>query len=182
MVSQHIAPFDAIPVEVLVLILLSVSPPVLLVHCRLISKRFKDCIDGSLSLQYAIRLVAYGYEPVPDYRGDLSTSACLELLENHVRPWAMLEYEQHNFMVPTARSWSLAQGVYANIDNTALRDTICILHLPSRHPANDAIPRQRVVESPVDYSSNDIVIDPSQDLLILVAPSVKFAEHSSQIH
>jgi hypothetical protein len=120
-----------------------------------------------LALQYTIKLALAGYE---DGRrigtGRLSTTAVrIERLQEHIDAWNHLNWTpESRVIVPFTSALQLAGGVFATFSG----ETITFVELPSRIRGTPT----HKWSYEVGFEPKDIGIDPSQDLLILVAMSV----------
>ena len=159
---------DSCPDELLVHIFWFTVDSLSTLNCRLLSRRYRDCIDASSLLQYAIRLDAWGYED-----GGSGNSLVHSIfdrqkaLETHIKSWATLDWEEHHVSVPYPETYKLVQGYLFTIHQTALNTSaVACVDLPSRLLKRAT--QVRTLPHVFDFPVDTFLVDPSQDILIAI--------------
>jgi hypothetical protein len=130
-----------------------------------VSRSFKESIENSVLLQYAIKLAICGYEDGPSISGPLSvTSERLQRLQTHIDAWRHLDWAEERIKLPQSRVYDIFGGVYASVEH-AHPSSLNIVELPSRIRRT---PLHQRSFANVGFFINNFAIDPEQDLLVLV--------------
>ena len=130
-----------------------------------VSRHFKESIENSVLLEYAIKLAICGYEDGPPIFGPLSaTSERLQRLQAHIDAWRHLDWVEERVKLPYGQTYDVFGGVYASVEH-ANPVSLNIVELPSRIRST---PLRLWSFADVGFIINDFAIDPGQDLLVLV--------------
>lgn len=156
--------FELCPDEILLSIFLLLPDAQTMLGCRLLNKRCRECIDSSTRLQYEIRLDAWGYEDVgPSNSDGVSVAERMKRLEEHIIAWSTLDWHETSIVLPKPGVRHISQGVWVAVP-LSLRNTLMCIDLPSRLWGRPCATRNLSFSFPI----RDFVVDPSQDLLILL--------------
>ena len=125
-------------------------------------------VSESLLLRYAINLERNGYQDGPwTNEGPWkSTAARMDALHKHVHAWDNLDWKFTTITVPNGDVYELANGVYAQGND---RSVTCV-ELPSR--IRGIAESRTWVHEDVGFVPRDLIIDPTQDLLVLLVEYV----------
>ena len=125
-------------------------------------------VDETTTFQYRIALYASGTEDGPP--GDLTTSKRFDLLRKYEASWKNIEWNEHNTIISSTGGpgvWELYGNVWAHNNES---DAMEFVQLPSRIRS---IPmRQWTLR--FDFAVRDFSMDPSQDLLVVIADIRKY--------
>lgn len=155
--------FDVSPAEILLNIFQLLPDARTTLKCRLLNKRCRECIDSCSRLQYTIKLDAWGYEDLGASTSYRSLVDRKNKLEDHVNVWNSLDWTREDITIPKPAAYNLFQGVWISV-NRSLPNTITCVEFPSRVWPHTSTTRHQSFSYPI----RDLVIDPSQDLLILL--------------
>lgn len=131
--------------------------------CLSVCRRFRECIKSSLKMQTHLRCHELGYQ----VSGRSPSPNLLETLNQHVRNWRSLDWEEQSFDIPFDGPFALSHGVFVVVSEsfpTNFREVKCVT-LPSRMRGTAGGIHTLYG---VEIEPKDIAIDPSQDLLVLV--------------
>lgn len=161
--------FLSCPLEILWKIFLELVPDAQAIRtCRLVCRTFLQGIDSSLQLRIFLKCDAWGYRQ-PSFRKDgrsLNLSEFSEKLDAHVRSWGDLDWQESHVRIPSpGAAYALSQGVFASVSFHSELSSVTCVTLPSRIMGTEAAVHTL---DDVGFPVKDLVIDPSQDLLILL--------------
>lgn len=160
------------PTELLCKIFLHVPDPLSILSCRAVCSQFRAVIDGSIEVQYQIKLLVSGYDDNTTLSlRSISTRERLVRLEKHIASWASQSdwEETHISHLPLFRVHAYSQGIMAQVENfptSLLHPTITITRFAS--PLQNVTYSVRSIQMDQLQSLSSVTIDPSQDLLVLV--------------
>jgi hypothetical protein len=161
---------DQLPLETIINILLHLPDAPSILKCRRINRTFRECIDPSLAIQYAVKLDAYGYEDCPVKRNSQTiwnTSDRLSSLDSVVTSFANLDWQSsYTLHLPRVLNvCDFAQGHYVGVRQEDSHFVIFCVRFSSRLLGTDGWTRDLCV---VDFKIHSMVMDPSQDLLLVL--------------
>lgn len=160
------------PTEILWAIFLHLPGYESVLNCRVVCRAFRSAIDASVELQYQIKLRVWGYEDSVNLSySHFSIAKRLEQLEQHVKSWSSLDWEETRLRLPRFDCQAFAPGVYVGLTviddddwDKAATDLISI-KLPSRLRGTDHLFHRTRLDV---VNIFDVAVDPAQDLLVLV--------------
>ncbi|PPQ81936.1 hypothetical protein CVT25_013784 [Psilocybe cyanescens] len=160
-----------------------------LLACSLVTKHFQRIIQNSSQLQYAIELGRYRMVPLLPASVGPSFSTRLSLLRDRERAWKYMNWKKKYTLKlpPTGSVYEFVGGLYGNGREDASRTTasISFLELPTADiPGMDqsADELQMWTHSMGDIVIVDFTMDPSQDLLVLVALAPPESKYLYELH
>jgi hypothetical protein len=123
---------------------------------------FKDAIERSTAMQYAVKLAICGYrESHDDHVSSKPVATRLNQLECHIRAWNNLDWVESLVTIPNAQFRALSGGIFVHVG----LDVTCV-QLPSflRY-----VPlRTWTMKNPVDvHFIYCVAADASQDLFVI---------------
>lgn len=163
---------QSLPVE-LVCYVLSYLDLLDLLRCNLLSKRFRTIIQQSSRLQLRIDLERYCM--VPALTRPVSYSHRLAQIRERERAWRQLDWKrQHKLTLPpTGSIYEFVDGYYGNgkEDKSKTTASISFFKLPSAEfkVEDEHGPGASAWSHLMDLTIIDFTMDPSPDLLVLVA-------------
>ncbi|KAF5310812.1 hypothetical protein D9619_007814 [Psilocybe cf. subviscida] len=169
--SRAQGPLRSLPVEILCHILDRMEMKDLLA-CSLVAKHFRKVIVESSRLQYIIELARHCAVSLLPSSSLVPFSTRLKLIRERERGWKYLDWKRRHTLKlpPTGSVYEFVGGLYANGRENLSRITasISFLELPSTGHDPDT-PLQTWTHAMEDINIIDFTMDPSQDLLVLVA-------------
>ncbi|KAI9059862.1 hypothetical protein FKP32DRAFT_1595876 [Trametes sanguinea] len=156
---------EALPAELLIEVLSHLEVKYLL-RCRLVCRYLRDIIQKSVQLQYNIELEADGL--VDGIGCPLTIAERYALLLQRRRRWRHLRWSQ---IVPISapgrcQAYELVDGVFAS---SAATGFIASPHLSFTWLPTEREPARTIEWADVGLRVRDFAIDPSQDLMAIVA-------------
>lgn len=127
-------------------------------------KAFKEIIEGSVVIQYALELALCGYidGPATSSGESRTTLQRLELLRERCRSWKNLGWSTpYSIEVPSTDYFTFRGGVYTCIKRSTLT---CIEFLPAIPQSNG---KYKQWQYDVGFTIDGFITDPEQDLLII---------------
>ncbi|KAF9510857.1 hypothetical protein BS47DRAFT_1347468 [Hydnum rufescens UP504] len=139
-------------------------------RCTEICVYFKDAIERSTAMQYAIKLAICGYsESHDDHVSSKPVATRLNQLECHIRAWNNLDWVESFVTIPNARFKALSRGIFVLVNP----DVVTCVQLPSF--LRDVPLRTWAIENPVDVDFiYCVAADASQDLFVIFHRSSNF--------
>lgn len=141
-----------------------------------LNHHFQKIIYDSSQIQYAIELVKHKLVSVASSELHPSYARRLRILQEREHSWRHMRWKgRHNLRLPfTGSVYDFVGGIYGNggDDNDGTTASLSFLKLPS---LDDEIPQDKVPKSKLwfhlmpDLLIFDFTMDPSQDLLVLLA-------------
>jgi hypothetical protein len=122
---------------------------------------FKEAIENSVALQYAIELAICGYKDGPhtDHAPDNTPAARLRKLKRHVDAWNDLQWVESRIVVPDRGPYSLRDGVLVALGS----DSVTCVQFPS--PIRKLPLRVWTLSN---IHAHGLAADPPNDLLVLI--------------
>ncbi|KDQ56145.1 hypothetical protein JAAARDRAFT_322114 [Jaapia argillacea MUCL 33604] len=152
--------FERLPTELLINVLNELDFRTLLA-CRMISRYFKSIVDDTPLLQYKIELAIVGMVDGPNTT--MTVEERRTRLQNYQDAWANLEWKvEELFPLAEGDLWELTGGVWALAKGPR---SISFHQLPS---VSRGIDSKKWSIHDVGFEIHDFVMDPGQDLLVLV--------------
>ncbi|KAL1741933.1 hypothetical protein HDZ31DRAFT_44378 [Schizophyllum fasciatum] len=178
-------PLLALPTELVCQILEYLDVADLLV-CSLVTRHLRRVIRHSAPLQYAIELAKCRMAPVHT-APTLSTASRLNALRDRERAWRALRWSaRHRITLPpTGPIYEFIGGIYGNgqEDENRVTSSISFFELPTHVRGRTLPDNPRVwTHSMGALSIIDFTLDPTQDLLALVALAAPPSDHLYEIH
>lgn len=157
------------PLEILWKIFLELVPDAQAIRtCRLVCRTFFQGVESSLQLRIFLKCNAWGYRQ-PSFgtnRESINMLEFSEKLDLHVRSWGDLDWHESHVRIPSpGAAYALSQGVFASVSFQSELSSVTCVTLPSRIMGTTAA--IHTLED-VGFPVKDLVLDPSQDLLILL--------------
>ncbi|TFK38165.1 hypothetical protein BDQ12DRAFT_651921 [Crucibulum laeve] len=173
----------ALPIELICHILAYLEMKDLL-PCTLVSKYLRKIILNSSRLQYTIELAKHRVVSLVPTSSSPSFATRLKLIRDRERAWRSMKWKSRHTLnlPPTGSVYEFVGGLYGNgrEDDSRITASISFIELPSSDDAilNDGSQDLKMwTHSMGDVTIIDFTMDPSQDLLVLVAlapPDSKF--------
>lgn len=145
-------------------------------HLPQLNHHFRRIIYDSSQIQYAIELVKHKLVSVASSAQHPSYARRLRILQEREHSWRHMRWKgRHKLRLPfTGSVYDFVSGIYGNggDDNDGTTASLSFLKLPS---LDDEIPQDHVPKSKLwlhlmpDLLIFDFTMDPSQDLLVLLA-------------
>ncbi|KAG1769850.1 hypothetical protein EDD22DRAFT_817338 [Suillus occidentalis] len=150
-----------------------------ILKCRLVSKFLCSAVDQCPAAQYAIELAVSGMED--GTRNQLTATSRLALLKERNFCWDALRWgTMKDLSLPLQDSgdlWELSGGIFAQSHLSADPPSLRLHQLPSQY-RNIHVNSWRIM-IPLLRSTQDLTIDPVQDLLVLVEKPVLIPTHNN---
>lgn len=169
-----------LPVELICYILDNLEIPDL-VQCTLVTKYLRKVVGDSSRLQFSIELAKHRLVSLLPASASPPFSTRLQLLRERERAWRFMEWKQRHTLKlpPTGSVYEFVGGLYGNgrEDDSRVTASISFLELPSSDTPMDPPNLKTWTHAMGDVNIIDFTMDPSQDLLVLVAlapPESKF--------
>ncbi|KAF5387231.1 hypothetical protein D9757_006816 [Collybiopsis confluens] len=151
---------EIFPHEIVLRVLLQLDP-VSLARCQMVCKFLHDTITESVSLVYTLELAISHQED--GHSSNLSAQEKLDLLRNQQRHWAKLDWGEELRYEMKRGIWELFGNVLAQHD---VDQSFIFVQFPSAH--RNIAERTWTVKPEIQGIAQDFVIDPTQDLFILI--------------
>ncbi|KAL1662243.1 hypothetical protein GGF50DRAFT_59390 [Schizophyllum commune] len=178
-------PLLALPTELVCQILeyLDVSD---LLACSLVTRHMRRVILHSAPLQYSIELAKSRMASTPSASA-LSTASRLNMLRTREQAWRGLRWSaRHRITLPpTGPIYEFIGGIYGNgqEDENRVTSTISFFELPTQVKGRTMPAHPRVWTHPMGtLSIVDFTLDPTHDLLALVASASPPSNYLYEIH
>ncbi|KAL1704816.1 hypothetical protein EV121DRAFT_204887 [Schizophyllum commune] len=178
-------PLLALPTELVCQILeyLDVSD---LLACSLVTRHMRRVILHSAPLQYSIELAKSRMASTPSASA-LSTASRLNMLRTREQAWRGLRWSaRHRITLPpTGPIYEFIGGIYGNgqEDENRVTSTISFFELPTQVKGRTMPAHPRVWTHPMGtLSIVDFTLDPTHDLLALVASASPPSAYLYEIH
>ncbi|KIL71782.1 hypothetical protein M378DRAFT_155391 [Amanita muscaria Koide BX008] len=166
--------FTHLPTELVVYVLSNLDTCSLLT-CRTVCTAFRDLIDSTPNLQYAIELLIAGQEDGGHYQ------LCIrrEMLKQHQQRWANLQWtKEQRIQMFHGGLWELYGNLLAQ--NTSDKSTVHFWQLPSQ---TRGIEEKNWTVDIKEFRVRDFGIDPGQDLLVILEePLRQQNDHRYRVH
>ncbi|KAG1764492.1 hypothetical protein EV702DRAFT_1051355 [Suillus placidus] len=135
-----------------------------------VCKFLRSAVDKSPSAQYAVELAASGIED--GTRSQLTAASRLALLKERNTCWDALKWRETRDLPPLGLDtiWEFCGGVFAQ---SGLPGALRLHRLPSQY-RNIQATSWRI---PLLSNTHDFVMDPAQDLLVLVKKPILMYAH-----
>ncbi|KJA25538.1 hypothetical protein HYPSUDRAFT_37528 [Hypholoma sublateritium FD-334 SS-4] len=160
-----------------------------LLSCSTVSRQLRRIIAQSSRLQYSIELEKARMVSLTPSSYSLSFAARLKLLRERERNWKYLDWKQRHTLSlpPTGSVYEFVGGLYGNgtEDGTRATASISFLELPSLDATILGRPKDELkawTHSMEDVNIIDFTMDPSQDLLVLVALAPRESTFVYKLH
>ncbi|GLB42377.1 hypothetical protein LshimejAT787_1103920 [Lyophyllum shimeji] len=182
--------FMSLPVELMCNIL-SFLDSVDLVRCTVVTKRLRKAILESSRLQYTIELAKHRMVPLLPPSAAPPYVSRLKILLDRERAWKTLRWNgRYNLKLPpTGSVYEFVGGLYGNgrEDDRRVTASISFLELPTRGWAScekgDGAADLKTWMHPMsDIIIIDFTMDPSQDMLVLVALAEPGSKYVYDVH
>ncbi|KAG6831848.1 hypothetical protein H0H87_003647 [Tephrocybe sp. NHM501043] len=175
--------FVSLPVEIIALILDSLDD-VDLLKATIVSKKLREIVQNSSKFQYAIELEKRRMACLISEPATPTYASRLDNLRSTERAWKTLNWRgKHSLTFPPSGTiYDFVGGVYAMGQENEVRQlttSISFMELPST--ANMPEPRSWTCCLP-DIIVVDFTMDPSQNLLVLVALAGPSSPHLYEVH
>ena len=150
-----------------------------------VTKYLRKVVGDSSRLQFSIELAKHRLVSLLPASASPPFSTRLQLLRKRERAWRFMEWKQRHTLKlpPTGSVYEFVGGLYGNgrEDDSRVTASISFLELPSSDTPMDPPNLKTWTHAMGDVNIIDFTMDPSQDLLVLVAlappeyvPSVDF--------
>lgn len=146
--------------------------------CRLVCRFLRTAVDQCPAAQYAIELAVSGMED--GAQSHLNVTSRLALLKERNLCWdALIWGATKDLSLPLQDSgdlWELSGGIFAQSHLSAGTPSLRLHRLPSQHRNIHANSWRILV--PLLRNTQDLTIDPAQDLLVLVEKPIFIPTHN----
>ncbi|KAH9478417.1 hypothetical protein JR316_0008872 [Psilocybe cubensis] len=160
-----------------------------LLACSQVTKHLRRIIANSSQLQYAIELGRYRMVPLLPASVGPSFSTRLSLLRDRERAWKYMNWKKKYTLKlpPTGSIYEFVGGLYGNgrEDDSRTTASISFLELPTADITgmNKSPDELQMWTHPMgDITIVDFTMDPSQDLLVLVALAPSESKYLYELH
>ncbi|PPR01998.1 hypothetical protein CVT24_011121 [Panaeolus cyanescens] len=179
---------QALPVELICHILHNLDMADLLA-CTMVCKCVRRVILESSRLQYTIELEKHRVVSLLPVTDPLPFATRLKILRERERAWKFIDWKKkHCLELPATGSvYEFVGGLYGNgrEDETGVTTSISFLELPSVDPITRNIANSELktwTHAMGDVTIIDFTMDPSQDLLVLVALTQPDSKYVYELH
>ncbi|KAF8802264.1 hypothetical protein BYT27DRAFT_7244898 [Phlegmacium glaucopus] len=166
---------QTLPVELICYIFANLEIADLLT-CSTVTKTLRKIITDSSRLQYTIELAKYRMVSLLPASASPPLATRLRLLRDRERAWKHVDWKKRHTLKlpPTGSVYEFVGGLYGNgrEDDSRVTASISFLELPSTDALFLGQPPHELqtwTHSMADVAIVDFTMDPSQDLLVLVA-------------
>ncbi|KAF8178260.1 hypothetical protein BJ912DRAFT_667788 [Pholiota molesta] len=180
--------FEALPVEVICQVLENLEMHDLLA-CSTVSKHLRKVVKHSSRLQYIVELERARMVSLLPQSASLPFASRLNLLRERENNWKYMNWtKRHTLSLPpTGSVYEFVGGLYGNgrEDDSRVTASISFLELPSSDATLLGEPQKELktwTHTMGDVNIIDFTMDPSQDLLVLVALAPPESKHVYELH
>ncbi|KAF9568720.1 hypothetical protein CPC08DRAFT_746151 [Agrocybe pediades] len=174
---------DTLPIEIICLIFSNLDMKALL-RCSRVNRHLRKIIASSVQLQYAIELGRHRMLSLLPSSSNISYNMLLNQLRNRGKAWKYLDWNKRETLElpPTGSVYEFVGGLYGNgrEDDSRVTASISFLELPTTDTPDGK--SGAWTHSMGDTTIVDFTMDPSQDLLILVALARPESKHVYELH
>ncbi|KDR79991.1 hypothetical protein GALMADRAFT_62654 [Galerina marginata CBS 339.88] len=177
-----------LPIEIICHIFSNLDMPDLLA-CSKVTKHLRRVVMNSSQLQYTIELGKHRVVSLLPASTGPSFSTRLNLLRDRERAWKYMDWKKKDTLrlPPTGSVYEFVGGLYGNgrEDDRRVTASISFLELPSTDASFLGKPEpelQMWTHAMGDITIVDFTMDPSQDLLVLVALAPSESRYIYELH